>query len=290
MNDKTKAILEITAPNGQEFVDKGAIVNQSNALNGVCIELYIPTKAIQTPVDTDSLQGLIAQAEADKKAYPLAWWTGYEYHSKPEGWNIFKKEPSHDIKFFNFRRLKNADLIMQCAQDKIDYPDFWHELTQWKSKDESSWASINSHQFSFNYAEAEYRQHPHRENIIAYHACSEADKKRWQFRRIGTKKWSEWSVVKPEWREDSEYRLRPRACYITLQDGTKMEFPEPARSVKNGEKAYYINSSPDGYSFVFWCHDASNMRKLNRGEVHLSEESIKQHLAVIQAMNTQVAI
>jgi len=332
MNDKTKAILEITAPTSQEFVDKGAIVNQTKGLNGICIEVYLPTKvvevqkpiavneimqlvddygrvcaavgdhimpvarkavldalqSIQKPINTDSIQDLIAQAEADKEAYPLTWWAGYEYYSKPEGWHVFKKEPSHDIKFFNFRRHPHATHIMQCEQDKIDYPEFYKQLYQVKSLG-GNWVDKEHDGFS---VEFEYRQHPHRKNIIKFNQCSEADKKRWQCSDKSFKggEWIDHSYGFQEWEEGIKYRLRPRACFITLQDGTKMEFPEPVREALSFGDMYwcvFMNSVVESV----WQNNNENCHKaLNAGVVHLTEESAKQHLAALQAANAQVAI
>jgi len=294
MNDKTKAILEITAPNGQEFVDKGAIVNQTKGLNGVCVKLYIPTKAIQKPIDTDSLQDLIAQAEADKEAYPLTWWTGYEYHSKPEGWNIFKKEPSHDIKFFNFRRRPQANIIMQSEQDRIDYPEFWCDLVQWKNSD-NEWRGFGKNWIQARFGcEFEYRQHPHRKNIIKFHACSEEDKKRWEccntdIYGLEITKW--YSAENPSWCDNCKYRMRPRICFVTLQDGTRMEWDEPARDALNAGKEYFvINTHKGGVSKCIWNDMEFSNMWLKNGLIHLTEEAAKQHLAAIQAMNVQVAI
>jgi len=292
MNDKTKAILEITAPNGQEFVDKGAIVNQTKGLNGVCIEPYIPTKATQKPVDTDSLEDKIEQAEADKDAYPLTWWTGYEYHSNPEGWNIFKKEPSHDIKFFNFRRLKNADIIMKCAQDRIDYPDFWHELTQWANLNElDNWKTVPFDAETF-YEFNKYRPHPHGESIKKFNACSEADKKRWQCMEDGFESFG-WYQVEgvPMWFENHKYRLRQRVCYITMQDGTKMEFPEPVReALEDGAIAFLVNPIMGEITEVVYRGCEYSKKYLRSGLLHATQENALQHLSAMQAMNAQVAL
>jgi len=332
MSDKTKAVLEITAPNGQEFVDKCAIVNQTKWLNGVCVEVYIPTKAveasppiavneimklvddygrvcaavgdhimpvarksvldalqsIQKPVDADSLQDQIAQAEADKKAYPLTWTYGWEMTTLYDdtGRWIRVGEVKNDGR--KYRRLQHADLIMQCEQDKIDYPEFWHELTQWSNLNEDNWHGVpfdSDTLYEFN----KYRQHPHRENIIKFHACSEVDKKRWQLKDKDGERCNIFGI--PAWVDDVEYRLRPRVCFITLQEGTRMEYPEPVReALKIGQEYFVINTHKGGISKCTWNDVEFSNMWLKNGLIHLTEESAKQHLSALQAMNAQVAL
>jgi len=293
MNDKTKAILEITAPTGQEFVEKGAIVNQTKGLNGVCVELYIPTKAIQKPVDTDSLQDQIAQAEADKKAYPDVWFYGWEFKSySGEKWLRYGVDNIGWFDGRDIRRHPHANLIMQCAQDKIDYPEFWHELTQWSNLNEDNWHGVpfdSDTLYEFN----RYRQHPHRKNIIKFHACSEADKKRWEYFDAGIN-WINCTADgcgSPMWREDIEYRLRPRVCFITLQDGTRMEYPEPVREALNFGDVYWCVYQYGKVSSQTWINYSDICKKaLEIGLIHLTQEAAQQHLSAIKAMNAQVAI
>ena len=72
----------------------------------------------------------------------------------------------------------HAELIAQCEQDKIDYPDFWSELYQWKNSNDE-WCAFSENwiqaQFKSNF---EYRQHTHRDSIIEYHQCSDDEKLR----------------------------------------------------------------------------------------------------------------
>jgi len=344
MNDKTKAILEITAPTGQEFSTKGAIVNQTKGLNGVCVEVYIPTKAVEEqqktrpdtltmtlippngyvfddgiefnadlnsayitedyyakawieiklkPIKKNPVQDQIAQAEADKNAYPLTWTYGWEMTTLLDNSNRWIKVGEVNNDGRRYRRLPNASLIMQCAQDKIDYPEFWHELTQWSNLDEDNWHGVpfdSDTLYEFN----KYRQHPHRENIIKFHACSEADKKCWKSCNIDEygmeiTKW--YSVEKPSWDDDCKYRLRPRVCFITLQDGTKMEFPEPVRDALKYEQEYFLVNPLSGTVDKFnWSKESIEKGWLVRNFIHLSEEAAKQHLAALQAINAQVVL
>jgi len=288
MNDKTKAVLHITAPTGQEFVDKGAIVNQTKGLNGVCIELYIPTKSIQNPIDTDSLEYLIAQEEADKKAYPLTWFYGWEFKNySGEKWIRYGVGNIGWFDGRNVRRHPHANLIMQSEQDKIHYPDFYGQLWQFKFDDDNVWETGSC---SFKDAE-NYRQHPHRENIIKFHACSDDDKKRWQI-LDQVRGWITPCSQSgfPNWHEDCEYRLRPKMCFITLQDGTRMEYPEPVReALKFGDMYWcvFMNSVVESG----WQNNNENCHKaLNAGAIHLTEEAAKQHLSALQAINAQIVI
>jgi len=190
---------------------------------------------IQKPIDTDSLQDQIAQAEADKEAYP----------------------------------------------------EFWWKLWQWANHNESKWFSItDDHSFSPDY---EYRQHPHRENIIKFNACSEEDKKRWQYTENGCSIWHDNGDGEPSWVESSKYRIRPRACFIMLQDGTKMEFPEPVREALSENQVYYF-AGTNNVTDSFWIGNLWDTGRLNAGLIHLTEEAAKQHLSAMQAMNAQVAL
>jgi len=243
MNDKTKAILQITAPDGQEFVEKGAIINQTKGLNGICVELYIPTKSIQNPVDTNSIKAQIAQAEADKEAYPDFCWELWQYE------------------VYDGKRGLDWDTVID-----------------------------NNHIFSNTLI---YRQHPHRENIIQFNKCSEADKNRWQWRVNDGCNWTNCSDSKvgefyPIWENGIYYRLRPRACFITMQDGTKMEYPEPVReALEVGQDYCCVTWS--GVICTYWNDDDSDYERLRQGSIHLTEEAAQQHRSALRTMNAQVA-
>jgi len=185
---------------------------------------------------------------------------------------------------------KHADMIMQWKQDKIDYPEFWNELWQWKPSEKKDFVNqywqILPHNvdafFQFNC----YRQHPHRENIIAYHACSPEDKKRWQSRLFGQDEWI-FIDTEPRWLEDYEYRIRPKLCKVTLQNGTVMEYPEPVReSLKNGQE-YWVISDLTILKILF--SERLSRKRLSLNFIHLTQQDAEQHLSVLQAINSQVA-
>lgn len=293
MSDKTKAVLNINAPDGQEFSEKGVIVSQSSALNGVCIEIYLPTKPIES---VSALQDLIGQAEADKKDYPLVWWKGWEW-SLPTAnkWNAFEKE---NVVRNNgvHRRHPQADIIMRTELDKIDYPDFWLELSQCKATNGGNWTNRVSDDFYFDMCE--YRQHPHRANIIEWHGCSEADKKRWQATWGKKTEWVDIDKARhetgdiPNWRteDDTEYRLRPRICSVKVGDKT-WEFPESVREPLEVEQEYWtIDMGGCGVSEVTWKGDETDLFWMSLGLVHLAKEGAEKHLSALQAVNAQVAL
>ena len=248
MTDKTKAILTISAPSGSEFAEKGSVISQHNAVNGVCIELFIPT--IEAAQD-DSISALIAQAE-----------------------------------------------VSECEQDKIDYPDFWWELWQYNNLDIGKWYLISKNHVLMD--KFSYRQHPHRKSIIEFYACSDADKLRWQCIWGKKVEWVNVSECKyerddtPMWREDAEYRIRPKTCKVTLQNGTVMEYPEPVRKeLAHGQTYFLIEPSAD-YKWQINSYAWDRDKTLNPPRycnfIHLTQQAAEQHLAVLQAINSQVAL
>jgi len=254
--------------------------------------LTTPKPIAQVVKKSALIDNLIAQAEADKAVFPNTWFYGWQIKSKD--WI------SADIEFdfyniFQYRRHIHADIIMQWKQDKIDYPEFWNQLWQWKPSEKKDFVNqywqILPHNvdtfFQFNC----YRQHPHRENIIAYHACSPEDKKRWQYKSAG----GEWYLCKgtgtecPLWTENTEYRLLPKTCKVTLQNGTVMEYPEPVREALNFDDNYWAVYANDVKNHN-WINDNVNcLLALKIGLIHLTQQAAEQHLAVLQAINSQVA-
>lgn len=206
------------------------------------------------------------------------------------GWNgraalDVKDSVSIDNLITQYEADKHADHIMQWKQDKIDYPEFWWELWQWDFVNQC-WKILPHNVdtfFQFNC----YQQHPHRENIIAYHACSPEAKKRWQSRLCGQDEWI-FIDTEPRWLEDYEYRIRPKLCKVTLQNGDVLEYPEPVR-----EPLYF----GDNYWAVY-ANDVKNHNWINTncllalkaGLMHLTKEAAEQHLAVLQAINSQVEL
>jgi hypothetical protein len=287
MKDKTKAILTITAPDGVEFDEKGAVLNQSSTINGVCIELFIPTKPIEAS------DKLIAQSKADEKAFPQTWFMGWE-------WLCSGKWVKADSNFSvvrhdgcQYHRLHHADLIMQCEQDKIDYPDFWSELWQVKLSS-GKWISVARVDFTFH-SELKYRQHPHRKSIIEWHKCSDEDKKRWQWCVNNGNSWIDCSTLNrgdiyPRWYESEKYRLSPRTCQVTI-NGTVLEYPEPCREPLEIESmAFLVNPIMGEITEVVWRGCRYSKKYLDSGMLHLTQQAAEQHLAVLQAINAQVAI
>jgi len=150
----------------------------------------------------------------------------------------------------DIKQNPHAELIAQCEQDKIDYPEFWFELWQWRNKCDNicEWKNI-PYDADCLYEFNEYRRNPHAENIIAWRACSEEDKKRWEFSHDGIKGWLILGY-NPEWHECYEYRLRPRTCKVTMQDGTVLEYPEPVRNSLNYGQEYFVADSLNSGVFV----------------------------------------
>jgi len=280
---KNTAILEITCQDGFQFVKDGVTINQSNALNGVCFELFIPTVAIAIAQD-NALNALIGQAEADKKAFPLTWFRGWQYLSGDRYFDFKDQEYFYDVKVL--RRHPHADIIMQYLDDKIYYPEFYQEL--WQAKIIERWTNLNlGYIFIFD-SGREYRQHPHRESIIQFHACSDADKKRWQFR--SNSGWKDCIKPCPEWNEFYEYRLRPRTCSVTLQNGTVLEYPEPVCEQLSTLQPYFYVTHDGRIDSNEWQYSHADLSRLESGVIHLTQQAVEQHLSVMQAINSQVEL
>ena len=183
----------------------------------------------------------------------------------------------------------HAELIAQYEQDEIDYPDFYLELWQVQGFDKSWGTQINPLNWHIS---DKYRRHPHRESIIAWHKCSDEDKKRWEYKPNNEDKWIICHSGTLKWYENCMYRLRPIACKITLQDGTVMEYPEPVRYSLNYGDIYYAIDDIKDYSAneEVWKNDSIDHKWLKSGIIHLTEQAAQQHLEVLQAINAQKAI
>jgi len=168
--------LLISAPEGFEIVGD---IPRSYMNDESCLMVRYDIRRIDDiGAQQNPMQDLIAQDEADKKAYPLTWYKAWKYKSGLI-WMPFTSNDTVKDDGYECRRHPQATHIMQSEQDKINYPEFWHELTQWSNLNEDKWRGVpfdSDTLYEFN----KYRQHPHRENIIKFHACSEDDKKRWQ--------------------------------------------------------------------------------------------------------------
>jgi len=284
--DTVERKIPVNIPEGYDISD----VFQHNAIGHNCIMLQVDIRPIAQSVG-ESIHEQIAQAKADKAAYPEVWWKAWVYRTKNTNaqWII----PIHGSNFSvsndgcEYRRHPLADIIMRCGQDKIDYPEFWNELTQWANLNSENWRVLpfdTDQLFDFN----RYREHPHRKSIIAYYACSDEDKKRWQFREID----ANWHDCRgnPEWNDGYEYRLRPRMCSVTIGDKV-YEYPEPVRKPLEIGQHYWRVSTMDGITYnEIWEEKSMQVSWLNLGFIHLTKESAEQHFATIQAMNTLVAL
>jgi len=243
------------------------------------------------------LQDLIAQTEADKKDFPLTWYHGWEAMFSEcmgldgvnrEKWGRCVMPPQGDNPRY-YRRHPHANIIMQCEQDKLDHPDFWWELWQTKKLNREEWYSPTK-DVPFDLPERTVRQHPHRKNIIKFHACSDADKLRWESREVGSGcKWKPDDCI--YWYDDYEYRLRPRTCKVTLQNGTVMEYPTPVRAPLNCKEYWYIGLNHFGFcvnNAAVISSDIESNRRMS-GVIHLTRQAAEQHVAVLQAINAQHA-
>lgn len=196
------------------------------------------------------------------------------------------KDDGSVLLFMDKSKHPHAELIAQCEQEKIDYPEFWRDLWQFK-RVSGAWVKF-LHPTEIENDGCEYRQHPHRENIIAWHACSNEDKKRWQINIMG--EWEDITGI-PEFSSTAEYRLRPRTCKVTLQDGTVMEYPEPCRELlENGQRYWVAASSAKAVFFDVWNGHIEHYNRLGNGSIHLTEQAAQQHFEVLQAVNAQRAI
>ena len=236
----------------------------------------------------NNLQELIAQAEADREKYPFVWWLAWEY-SFCDGFKTCKIEPQWSSKF-EYRRHPHADHIMQVKQDKIDYPDFWKQLTQWTLSNADGWMEIDDID-CLGYRNGKYRPHPHRESIILFHACSDTDKKRWQVKAANNRV-LDWATctVPPSWNDDFEYRLRPRVCSITVGDKV-YKFPEPVRELLEIGQEYFVANPFIAEVESVKITELFDWKKMfDAGLMHLEKQAAEQHLIAIKAVNMQVAL
>jgi len=111
----------------------------------------------------------------------------------------------------------HAELKVQYALDvetckDIDGLEDW-QLWQYRVKGSGKWIDFTKGSgIPFDCCDSnQYRRHPHADNIIAYHKCSERDKKRWQSSYAG--RWSD-CKREPAWHDDCEYRLKPETIKI----------------------------------------------------------------------------
>jgi len=289
--------FEVDVPDGYEHLSlaQGDVTTHVfDDKSGMVINLMVGIMPIMTtePNPHAALIAQCKQSDADMKAFPLTWFKGWQFKNTLNQWAEFTEPLIYWGGGNEIRRHLHAEIIMQCDQDTIDYPSFYEQLHQWKTSISNSWETIDSHEFSFNYSGCEYRQHPHRESIIKWHSCSDDDKKRWeyQWKDNGTAEWIDnWmSCRSPEWSEKYNYRLCPRTCKITLQNGDVLEYPEPVREYLVDGDIYYAVSE---YEIIekTWYESDRDYCFLDFGLIHLTEQAAQQHLEVLQAVNVQAA-
>ena len=117
--------------------------------------------------------------------------------------------------------------------------------------------------------------HPHAAAMLLYaQDAAETDKpwERWEFK--GSDNGFNGCLKHPEWREDFEYRRKPKTITV---NGIKV--PEPAREApKMREKFFLVNlASPTLVNEYLWSNHSYDNEWLNKGLVHPTEEAAIAH-------------
>jgi hypothetical protein len=150
----------------------------------------------------------------------------------PEGFELLTNEPAstlvdqnNKVVVYGFGLIQKANPHAQLkAQYALDVEtcksikgfEAW-QLWQASNKFQNWVIVLDTPNF---YPGDKYRRHPHADSIIKYHKCSDADKKRWQCRWGKKVEWVNICECKyerddvPMWREEAEYRLKPRTITI----------------------------------------------------------------------------
>jgi len=214
------------------------------------------------------------------------WWNK---NQKSFDWSIQKEIAYAAWKAGQQQPNPHSALIAQCEQDKIDYPDFYEQLYQFKSP--NGWETLDRMFNAPFLPQIEHRVHPHRESIIKWHGCSNADKLRWEYQWKDTKWVDNWITCRSqEWSEKYNYRLRHRTCKVTLENGDVLEYPEPCREpLENGKRYWVAASSTKAVFFDTWNGHIEDYNRTECGSIHLTEQAANQHLSVLQAVNAQVS-
>ena len=123
--------------------------------------------------------------------------------------------------------------------------------------------------------------HPHAALMLLYaQDAAETDKpwERWEFK--GSDNGFNGCLKHPEWREDFEYRRKPKT--ITVKG---IEVPEPIREEpKVGEKFFLVNlASFTLFDFSSWTGDKYDQQWLNKGLLHFTEEAAIAHAKALLA-------
>jgi hypothetical protein len=181
---------------------------------------------------------------------------------------------------------QHAELKAQYAIDAemckdIDGLEAW-QLCQYRNNQSRRWEDCVVEPYWQDITE--YRRHPHAESMILFHKGSAADKKRWQRRHLDV---SVWVDCIPEWAEVCEYRMKPSVIGVTLDDGTRLEFPEPVRDALNFKDAYYIDEFDGDITEYHWTNDAQDMIWLEQNRIFRTEEDAQAAQAAIQEILSQ---
>ena len=123
--------------------------------------------------------------------------------------------------------------------------------------------------------------HPHAASMLLYaQDAAETDKpwERWEFK--GSDNGFNGCLKHPEWREDFEYRRKPKT--ITVNG---IEVPEPVRKApKFREKFFLVNpASPTLFNEYSWSDHEYDNGWLNKGLIHLTEKAAIAHAKALLA-------
>jgi len=174
----------------------------------------------------------------------------------------------------------HADLKAQYAIDvetckTINGLEDW-QLWQYRAKGSGKWIDFTiGSGIPFDCCDSnQYRRHPHADNIIFYHKCSEHDKKRWQV-HTGYSDWQD--DINPQWQEHWQYRLKPEIITINGK-----EYAAPLRVAPELGTKYFWYSSICGVKNDIWGNDPVDNQRLAANMVFATEQDCK---AVADAFN-----
>jgi len=103
--------------------------------------------------------------------------------------------------------------------------------------------------------------------------------KRWEFKFEGEDDWN--GLEEPAvWRNDCEYRRKPRTVNIN-----GFEVPEPVRTPLENGTIYYATYlfSLDESVHTIWSGDSFDIKCLEKGLIHLTEEAAIKHADALLA-------
>ena len=123
--------------------------------------------------------------------------------------------------------------------------------------------------------------HPHAASMLLYaQDAAETDKpwEHWEF-KVGVNGFNE-CLKHPEWREDFEYRRKPKT--ITVNG---IEVPEPIRETpKVGEEFFLANAASFTlFNHYQWTNQKYDNEWLNKGLLHFTEEAAIAHAKALLA-------